>query len=123
MKLTALVVEDDTTLQTVYRFILQRSGFDVHFAVDGAQAIRMLETLIPHLVFLDMLLPYVSGMDVLRFIRQSDCFESSRVVVTSSMEHLEREMQDEEFILKPIYAPVLTRIAQETRARFVGISS
>jgi DNA-binding response OmpR family regulator len=120
MKLTALIVEDDTTLQTIYRFILQRHGFDVHFAQDGRVAIQLLQKITPQLLFLDMLLPYVQGLDVLRFVRSETRFSATRVIVTSSIEHFEREMEHEEFLLKPIHAPALARIAEETHARFAG---
>ncbi len=120
MNLTTVIVEDDTTLQTIYRFILKRHGFDVHFAQDGKVALNLLEDVTPQLLFLDMLLPYVQGLDVLRYVRSEARFASTRVIVTSSIEHFEREMQHEEFLLKPIHAPALARIAEETHARFVA---
>ena len=120
MNLTTVIVEDDTTLQTIYRFILKRHGCDVHFAQDGKVALNLLEDVTPQLLFLDMLLPYVQGLDVLRYVRSEARFASTRVIVTSSIEHFEREMQHEEFLLKPIHAPALARIAEETHARFVA---
>lgn len=116
----ALVVEDDKTLEVIYRFILERAGFNVLFAADGLQALNILETTTPALVFLDILLPYIHGTEVLRYIRAHERFQNTRVVVVSSIHNYERELQHEEFLLKPVHAPVLATIAEETRARFVG---
>lgn len=116
----ALVVEDDKTLEVIYRFILERAGFEVLFAADGRQAISILETHTPALIFLDMLLPHTHGSEVLRYIRTTDRLKSTRVVVTSSIHNYERDIQQEEFLLKPVHAPVIARIAEETRSKFVS---
>lgn len=113
----ALVVEDEKTLEVIYRFILERAGFKVLFAMDGQQAIDILETTTPDLIFLDMLLPHVHGREVLRYIRKTDRLQSARVVITSSIQNYERDVEREEFLLKPVHAPVIARIAEETRGQ------
>ncbi|MFQ3646628.1 MAG: response regulator [Anaerolineae bacterium] len=116
----ALVVEDDKTLEVIYRFILERAGFEVLFATDGQQAISILETTTPALIFLDMLLPHTHGSEVLRYIRATEQLNHTRVVVISSIQNYERDIQQEEFLLKPVHAPVIARIAEETRSKFVS---
>lgn len=116
----ALVVEDDKTLEVIYRFILERAGFGVLFAADGQQALSILETNTPALIFLDMLLPHIHGSEVLRYIRATERFKNTRVVITSSIHSYERDIQREEFLLKPVHAPVIARIAEETRSTFVS---
>lgn len=116
----ALVVEDERTLEVIYRFILERAGFKVLFATDGQQALDILETTTPNLIFLDMLLPHVHGREVLRYIRKTNRLDSARVVVTSSMQNYERDVEREEFLLKPVHAPVIARIADETRSQSAG---
>jgi CheY-like chemotaxis protein len=121
MQLKAVVVEDDSTLQTIYRFILQRHGFEVLFVRDGREALNLLASITPQLVFLDMLLPLVHGLEVLRYMRAHPRFDHTRIIVTSSIEHFEREMQQEEFLLKPIHAAALVRIAEETQQRYSSV--
>lgn len=116
----ALVVEDDKTLEIIYRYILERAGFEVLFATDGRQAIRILETTTPALIFLDMLLPHTHGSEVLRYIRATERLEHTRVVITSSIHNYERDIHQEEFLLKPVHAPVITRIAEEARSKFLS---
>lgn len=61
-----LVVDDDVELRSVVRSALERDGFTVDEAGDGAVALTKIATLAPELVVLDLCLPTVGGLDVLR---------------------------------------------------------
>jgi CheY-like chemotaxis protein len=115
MKPHCLVIEDDSTLQAVYRFILQRMQFDLTFAKDGKEALDILSRLTPHLVFLDIRLPYISGLEVLQHMRTDGRFRHTRIVITSSLNDYDGSLQNEEFILKPMQPTEITRIANEIR--------
>lgn len=102
----ALVVEDEIGICLIYRRVLERLGFDVVEAMDGETAINILERLNPDLVFLDMLLPRVSGVTVLNHILTTPRLSNTRVVIVSSNKQYETlaianpGMVD--FVLKPI---------------------
>jgi two-component system, OmpR family, phosphate regulon response regulator PhoB len=64
-----LVVDDDDGIRTVVRWQLNDSGFDVVEADDGAAALQILARETPLLVVLDLSLPAVGGLDVLRAVR------------------------------------------------------
>lgn len=65
-----LVVEDDPALQTGLRDVLQRAGHRVDASADGLQADRMIEGEVYDLVVLDLGLPCMDGLDVLRRMRR-----------------------------------------------------
>lgn len=68
-----LVVEDDAELLSMLAFNLQRSGYRVEQAADGAEGLRLARTAAPDLVVLDLMLPKLDGRQVCRQIReQSD---------------------------------------------------
>jgi DNA-binding response OmpR family regulator len=76
-----LVVDDDVDLRCVVRGALEREGFAVDEAGDGALALTKIATLDPELVVLDLGLPDVGGLDVLRAVGSSD--DSTPVIVLS----------------------------------------
>ena len=65
-----LVVEDEPALLTLLRYNLEHEGFEVGEAIDGEEALLMIEERIPDLVLLDWMLPTLSGLEVCRQIRR-----------------------------------------------------
>lgn len=67
---TILVVEDEEAFVDALTVGLQREGFRVQVARDGAQALDLFDAVAPDLVLLDVMLPKVSGVDVCRELRR-----------------------------------------------------
>jgi DNA-binding response OmpR family regulator len=76
-----LVVDDDIDLRSLVRGALEREGFAVDEAGDGAIALTKIATLEPELVVLDLGLPDVGGLDVLRAVSNAD--DATPVIVLS----------------------------------------
>jgi two-component system response regulator RegX3 len=66
---TILVVEDEESFIEALVVGLQREGFAVQVARDGAEALELFDAVQPDLVLLDLMLPRVSGVDVCRQLR------------------------------------------------------
>ena len=64
-----LLVEDEPNIREAMRFILSRDGWDVAVHADGATAAARIAEEAPDVVVLDVMLPRVSGFDVLRAVR------------------------------------------------------
>ncbi len=64
-----LVVDDEQSYREALAIALEREGFRVETAADGAEAIRRFDAAHPALVLLDVMLPEISGVDVCRHIR------------------------------------------------------
>ncbi len=79
-----LFVEDDPVVLTLYRNRLQREGFEVLFAEDGEVALNVLSRVRPDLVVLDLMLPKVNGVDVLKHIRADDRLKATPVLILSN---------------------------------------
>ena len=73
------VVEDDTTINQVICEFLKESNYSVTPVYDGAEALRQFEEETFDLVILDMMLPSVSGLDVLKEILSYACGLGYRV--------------------------------------------
>lgn len=78
-----LVVEDEAPLREAIKFKLEKSGFHVIEARSGEEAIEILKHTTPSLVWLDLLLPGINGVEVLRSIRENPKTKDLKVVVVS----------------------------------------
>src|SRR5213075_3230033 len=77
----ALIIDDDELDLELLRRVLTREGYAVFATADGSQGIILYEYHRPAIVFLDLRLPSMSGMEVLRLIRSID--ESAKVILIS----------------------------------------
>ncbi len=64
-----LLVEDDSFLRDICLKKLNKEGFEVEAAVDGEEAISKVESFMPDIVLLDIILPSIDGFEVLKNIR------------------------------------------------------
>jgi two-component system response regulator AtoC len=69
---TILIVDDERTLARAVRAFLQEAGYEAELAGDAEQALGMLESLRPDVIFSDVRLPGMSGIELLRRIREFD---------------------------------------------------
>jgi DNA-binding response OmpR family regulator len=71
MRRRILLVEDDPKTRATVALYLQREGYDVATASDGAEALEQARERAPHLVVLDLMLPRIDGLEVCRVLRGS----------------------------------------------------
>src|ERR671937_740162 len=69
---SVLVVDDEPTIAEVVARYLQRAGYHARIAGDGPTAVQLARTLRPDLVVLDLMLPGMDGLEVMRRIRDHD---------------------------------------------------
>ncbi|TMA10146.1 MAG: response regulator [Deltaproteobacteria bacterium] len=79
-----LIVEDFADSREMYVEFLQAQGFHVAAAEDGIAALRSIEAAIPDLVVLDVALPKLDGLSVLRRLRSDPRFASLPVLTLSA---------------------------------------
>jgi two-component system, OmpR family, response regulator RegX3 len=98
-----LLVEDEESFIDALRIGLDREGFDVVVATDGAEALDTFESSRPDLVLLDLMLPKLSGIDVCRRLRERS--EVPIIVVSAKSEEIDTvlllEMGADDFVTKP----------------------
>lgn len=79
-----LLVDDDALVLELYRKKLAQSGFEVRTAVDGLEAIKELGGFTPDFIVLDLMMPRLSGADVLKFIRAKPALTKIPVAVLTN---------------------------------------
>ncbi len=100
-----LIVEDDLSLQRLFKAVLLREGYMVTVASDGEEAYRSLEVIAPELVILDMNLPHISGFEIIRYIRKQDSLKDTKIIIatanTTVSDSEEAQLADE-ILIKPL---------------------
>lgn len=100
-----MVIEDDQALCYIYEKVLEKFDIELIQASDGAIAIEILRDTVPDVIFLDILLPRISGLDVLQFIADHRPLVNSSVIVVTANPRFEAEVRrihPVEFVAKPI---------------------
>ncbi len=111
---SVLVVDDDPDVCDLVRYKLEQSGFDVRRANDGDQALREVDAEIPDLVLLDIMMPGMSGLEVLERWRANGATEKLPVIMLTAKAQendVERgfELGADDYVIKPFSPRELAR--------------
>jgi two-component system response regulator RegX3 len=100
---TVLVVEDEDSFVDALTVGLQREGFRVQVARDGAEALELFDLVEPDLVLLDLMLPRISGVDVCRQLRARSTVPI--IIVTAKSSEIDTvvglEVGADDYVSKP----------------------
>lgn len=80
-----LLVEDDDALAGVYLVRLQAEGFDVKRVASGEEALAAITEYKPELMLLDIMMPKVSGFDVLDILRNTPGASGVKIIVLTAL--------------------------------------
>ncbi len=80
-----LLVEDDTALAAVYRSRLELEGFEISEVNNGEDALSAAISFHPDLILLDVMMPKISGFDVLDILRNTPETTNIRVVMLTAL--------------------------------------
>lgn len=105
-----LIVEDDLFLSSITATRLEREGYTVSVVTDGEQALAALEKETPHLILLDIVMPGMSGFDVLKKVRAEARFKDVAIVMFTNLgqEHEVEESKAlgaDDFLIKAKFTP------------------
>jgi len=95
-----LVVDDEPDVRDFLSTCLEDAGFQVETAVDGFDALHKIEANIPDLITLDLVMPRISGIKLLRKLRQTEPWKQIPVIIVTA--HARDEMGQDD--VKELYA-------------------
>ncbi len=104
------IIEDDPTINQMYRMKFESGGFDVQLASDGERGIELVKAFKPDLILLDIQMPVKNGYEALKEIRSHDWGASIPVIILTNMgeEESPKELRDlhiESYIVKADLTP------------------
>ncbi len=89
MTATLVIVEDDLMLAEIYQTRMQLAGYTTHVANDGLTGLQLIQDVLPDLVLLDLMLPQMSGDEVLRNVRGADWGQNIKVIILTNISEAE----------------------------------
>ena len=79
-----LVADDEPNIVVALEYLLRRSGYEVHIARNGDEALKQVEAHVPDLVLLDVMMPLRSGYDVCKRIRERPDWRHIKIIMLSA---------------------------------------
>jgi two-component system, OmpR family, response regulator ResD len=102
---SVLVVDDERTIGEVVCRYLDRAGYETSVALDGASALQKVDQQAPDLVVLDLMLPGIAGLEVMRRIRARDRSRTAIILLTAKGEETDRiiglRLGADDYVVKP----------------------
>jgi DNA-binding response OmpR family regulator len=80
-----MIIEDDRFLSSLMKARLEKDGFTIIQAFDGEEAIQLFKQQTPSLIILDLIMPKVTGFEVLQTISVTPQLEKTPVVILSNL--------------------------------------
>lgn len=105
-----LLAEDDVFVSDVYSMRLQREGYEVILARDGREALNQISEKIPDILLLDIMMPYMDGVEVLQEVKKKDDLKNIPVIMLTNLsekENIEKtiEMGANDYLIKSHFTP------------------
>ena len=117
---TILVVEDDHELRRLFEHALIFDGYRVLSAAHGGEALQVLNRDTPAAVVLDLVLPWVNGLEVLATMRESPRLRAVPVLVvtgTPTTQYDLRDFRPVKLLHKPVNIEALAPVIQQLLAQ------
>jgi two-component system response regulator ResD len=109
---TVLVVDDEPTIAEIVARYLERAGYRAHVAFDGPEAIEKAAQERPDLVVLDLMLPHMDGLEVMRRLRESEHERIAVILLTAKGDESDRiiglRLGADDYVVKPFSPAELT---------------
>lgn len=107
-----LIADDEPDIIEIIQFNLQKEGYEVFSAADGDEALEKAYLLQPQLIILDIMMPYKTGIEVCRKLRQDERFDDTLIVFLTAISDDISQIKGldtgaDDYINKPVSPKVL----------------
>lgn len=109
-----LIIEDERPLAEAVAYNLKKEGFEVHHCADGREGLAKAKTLLPDFILLDIMLPGMTGTDILRELKANKSTRDIPVIVVSAKSEETDQVVGfnlgaEDYVTKPFSVKVLVQ--------------
>lgn len=123
-----LIVDDEPSVVEVVSLYLRREGYGVRTARDGREALIAIRSQRPALVILDLMLPEVDGLEIVRRLRNDDGIEVPIIMLTARRQETDRiyglELGADDYVTKPFSpAEVVARVKAVLRRTHLAVAT
>ncbi len=123
---SVLVVDDNEMNRDLFTRRLERQGYQVTVAVDGLQALEVLDHADFDLVLLDIMLPVMNGYQVLEHLKADESLSQVPVIIATSLDEADGKARcmalgADDYLTKPINPGMLKSRISDCLARHHGV--
>lgn len=118
-----LVVDDEPSVVEVVSLYLQREGFQVRTALNGTDALVAMQATRPSLVILDVMLPHIDGLTLIKRMRENPTLDVPVIMLTARSQETDRiyglELGADDYVTKPFSpAELVSRVKAVLRRSY-----
>lgn len=104
------IIEDDPTINQMYRMKFEAEGFDVRMADDGQHGVALVQSFLPDIILLDLQMPNMDGAEALSKIRKHDWGKDIPVLILTNLGEEEapdsiKKLNVSSYIVKADFTP------------------
>jgi two-component system phosphate regulon response regulator PhoB len=108
-----LIIEDEPDILSMISLRLQNNGYEVRSAETGTTGLRLISDWCPDLALLDLVLPELSGLEILRWVRSNKQFDQMPILIISALGEendvvVGLELGADDYLSKPFKMSILT---------------
>lgn len=109
-KKTILLVEDDAFVSDIYQTRLEQERYKMILASNGLEAMKKMEEGIPDLILLDIVMPYMDGIEVLKKLKAEEKWKKIPVIILTNLSQKEEVEEGlgigaDDYLIKSHFTP------------------
>ena len=97
------IIEDEKAISDIIKYNLEKEGYQVFTAYDGEEGVKLIETVDPNLILLDIMMPKMDGLQVCKKVRQTK--NTPIIMLTAKAEEIDKvvglELGADDYMTKP----------------------
>lgn len=98
-----VIIEDEKAISDIIKYNLEKEGYQVYTAYDGEEGLKLINTVDPNLILLDIMMPKMDGLQVCKKVRQTK--ETPIIMLTAKAEEIDKvvglELGADDYMTKP----------------------
>ena len=113
-----LIIDDSPTIRRIVQDVFELEGFDVFFANDGSEGVRLALMNPPNIVMLDIMMEGLHGFEVCKMLRTSSSMRRTAIIIMSGRSYkpdidMAMELGADSYVVKPFSSEEILKIAIE----------
>ena len=113
-----LIVEDHSDVQEMFRMVLTSEGYEVHGQPNGIKLIQKIREIRPDIILMDLMMPWIQGLDLCRTLMDIPEMRSIPIVVISALDDPQKideaaQIGVKEYLVKPVEIEQLLAVVRK----------
>jgi len=113
-----LIIDDSPTIRRIVQSVFVREGFEVSFASEGSEGVRLALMNPPNIIILDIMMEGLHGFEVCKMLRANSSMRRTAIIIMSGRSYkpdidMAKELGADSYIVKPFSSEEILKIAIE----------